>query len=55
VVFTVFYEHKASGQSGKAKFHAEIRWSHGKFKQAPEAKLYKDFQRWDVPFIETIW
>lgn len=35
-------------------FHAEIRWSHGKFCGAPEAKLYKDFRYEDIPFFDTI-
>ena len=55
VAFTVLYENKSTRQSGEAKFHAEVRWSHGKFKQAPEAKLYKDSRNWDVPFIKSIW
>jgi site-specific DNA-methyltransferase (adenine-specific) len=38
----------------KARFHVEIRWSHGKFRSAPEAKLYKDFKWGEVPFVEAI-
>jgi modification methylase len=55
VAFTVLYESRSAKQSGTAKFHAEVRWSHGKFKQAPEAKLYKDSRNWDVPFIKSVW
>lgn len=29
-------------------FHAEIRWSHGRFCGNPEAKLYRDFNDWSV-------
>ncbi len=36
------------------KFHAEIRWSHGKFSGSPEAKLYKDFAWKEVPFFKKI-
>jgi len=35
-------------------FHAEVRWSHGKFRGKPEAKLYKDFVWNDVPFFNKI-
>lgn len=35
-------------------FHAEIRWSHGKFCGSPEAKLYKDFSWNTVPFFQVI-
>lgn len=35
-------------------FHAEIRWSHGKFGGNPEAKLYRDFAWRDVPGFRQI-
>ena len=46
--------------SGRARtgttlpFHAEIRWSHGKFGGNPEAKLYRDFAWRDVPGFQQI-
>ncbi|MEZ4860171.1 MAG: serine/threonine-protein kinase [Caldilineaceae bacterium] len=48
------------GEKGKRNdfplpFHAEIRWSHGKFEGNPEAKLYKDFAWTDVPFLPQIY
>lgn len=35
-------------------YHAEIRWSHGKFCGNPEGKLYKDFKWLDKPVIKNI-
>lgn len=35
-------------------YHAEIRWSHGKFCGNPEGKLYKDFMWSDVPFFKKV-
>lgn len=35
-------------------YHAEIRWSHGKFCGNPEGKLYKDFKWSDVPFFKKV-
>lgn len=35
-------------------YHAEIRWSHGKFCGNPEGKLYKDFNWLDTPFFKNI-
>lgn len=36
-------------------FHAEIRWSHGKFCGNPEAKLYKEFKWLEVPFFDVVY
>jgi len=35
-------------------YHAEIRWSHGKFCGNPEGKLYKDFAWKDLPFVKDL-
>lgn len=35
-------------------YHAEIRWSHGKFCGNPEGKLYKNFKWSDVPFFKKV-
>lgn len=54
VQIVVQYKRKKEITIYLAPFHIEIRWSHGKFAQAPEAKLYKDFNWADIPFVETI-
>jgi site-specific DNA-methyltransferase (adenine-specific) len=54
VKIIVQYKNKKETTVYEASFHVEIRWSHGKFVQAPEAKLYKDFKWVDVPFVESI-
>lgn len=36
------------------RFHVEIRWSHGKFRHAPEAKVYKDFKWNEVKFFKSL-
>jgi hypothetical protein len=33
-------------------YHAEIRWSHGRFSGSPESKLYKEFAWRDLPFLQ---
>lgn len=35
-------------------FRIEIRWSHGKFRHSPEAKVYKDFKWREVEFFTTL-
>lgn len=54
VQLVVQYKRKKDPQIFSASFHIEIRWSHGKFVQAPEAKLYKDFKWANIPFVESI-
>jgi hypothetical protein len=51
VNFTLHFRHQDKAFS--LPFHAEIRWSHGKFCGNPEAKLYKDFKWTDVPFFKV--
>jgi tRNA A-37 threonylcarbamoyl transferase component Bud32 len=55
VRFTVFYKNRKSKKMHTAEFHAQIRWSHGKFQSNPEAKLYKNFAWEDVFFFESIY
>jgi DNA modification methylase len=55
VNIAVEYQHKERKESLSARFHVEIRWSHGKFAQAPEAKLYKDFRWRDIEFLKPVW
>ena len=50
----VSYKQKSDKEIHIAKFHVEIRWSHGKFCGNPEAKLYKEFAWRDIPFVESI-
>jgi len=50
-----FVSKSSSGTTGSAQFHVEIRWSHGKFRQNPEAKLYKDFRWQDILFLSSLW
>jgi hypothetical protein len=54
VQLIVQYKRKKDTQILSAPFHIEIRWSHGKFMQSPEAKLYKDFKWANIPFVESI-
>ena len=54
VDIVVCYKQKKANDIHKAKFHIEIRWSHGKFCGKPEAKLYKDFKWRDIAFVESI-
>jgi sigma54-dependent transcription regulator len=55
VNITVTYESKVSKMPKTARFHVEIRWSHGKFSQTPEAKLYKDFRWTSIEFLPAMW
>ena len=50
----VSYKNKKKKSVSTAKFHIEIRWSHGKFCGSPEAKLYKDFAWNDIGFLQSI-
>lgn len=54
VSFEVTIRNRTTKQDFNFPFHAEIRWSHGKFCGSPEAKLYKDFSWSTVPFFQKI-
>jgi hypothetical protein len=54
VYFNLECENKETHETESYKFHAEIRWSHGKFCGNPESKLYKDFCWQDVTFFANI-
>jgi hypothetical protein len=43
------YEDRASSTRNVVRGHVEIRWSHGRFGQPPEAKVYLDTPHEDVP------
>jgi len=48
VHFSLAVAERAGGGSLTYPFHAEVRWSHGKFCGSPEGKLYKSFPWADV-------
>jgi hypothetical protein len=54
VDIAIDFASKASDVTGSAQFHVEIRWSHGKFRQNPEAKLYKNFRWQDIVFLSRL-
>lgn len=43
------YTERQSGREAAISGHIEVRWSHGKFAQAPEAKVYLDTPHHAVP------
>jgi hypothetical protein len=49
VGWTVAYDVNETGESRIVRGHVEIRWSHGRFGQPPEAKVYLDSRHEDVP------
>ncbi|MHB8681891.1 MAG: hypothetical protein ACYDA2_07335 [Acidimicrobiales bacterium] len=42
VDWTITYRRRDDGRSRTVEGHVEVRWSHGKFAQPPEAKVYLD-------------
>ena len=53
VNFSIDIQNKKHLKSYNVIFHAEIRWSHGKFSSV-EGKLYKEFNWVDLPFFTQI-
>jgi len=51
VHFSIIYKNRKSKKAYTASFHAQIRWSHGKFQSNPEAKLYKNFAWEELIFL----
>ncbi len=49
VGWSVRYEMHDTGEERLVRGHVEIRWSHGRFGQPPEAKVYLDSRHVDVP------
>ena len=47
VAWSVVYD--GDGAERTVRGHVEIRWSHGRFAQAPEAKVYLDTPHDQVP------
>jgi hypothetical protein len=48
------YEHRRAGQKRRVQGHVEVRWSHGRFAQPPEAKIYLDTPARDLPGYFTL-
>lgn len=55
VLFSVRFKNRENKASFDVSFHAQIRWSHGKFQSNPEAKLYKNFTWEELSFFESIY
>ncbi len=49
VGWTLTYEIRRTGEERRVEGHVELRWSHGRFGQPPEAKVYLDSPHRDVP------
>jgi hypothetical protein len=49
VSWEAVYEVRRTSEEHVVKGHVEIRWSHGRFGQPPEAKVYLDSAHEDVP------
>ena len=47
-------EERATGFVHRVAGHVEIRWSHGRFDGAPEAKVYLDVTHGSVPGYEAL-
>lgn len=43
------YDERATGERRTVEGHVEVRWSHGRFAQPPEAKVYLDTPHHEVP------
>ena len=55
VGWSVAYEQHGSTEERFVRGHVEIRWSHGRFAQPPEAKVYLDSRHEDVPGYHCVW
>ena len=49
VDWTATYRSRHDGRRGSVTGHVEIRWSHGRFAQPPEAKVYLDTPMAELP------
>ncbi len=54
VGFRLEFNSKSGHLRHVANFHTELRWSHGRFCGVPEAKLYKDFHYYELPFFQRL-
>jgi len=49
VAWTARFRSQETGRDSEVRGHVEVRWSHGRFAQVPEAKVYLDTPHHDVP------
>jgi hypothetical protein len=49
VDWSVSYRDRATARPGVVEGHVEVRWSHGRFAQPPEAKIYLDTPTDEIP------
>ena len=49
VDWSVSYWDRATARQGVVEGHVEVRWSHGRFAQPPEAKIYLDTATDEIP------
>ncbi len=54
VDFKISCRRKVDKMIHEAPYHAEIRWSHGRFSGAVESKLYKEFAWRELPFFPDL-
>lgn len=54
VRWTAVYEVRETAEERTVHGHVEIRWSHGRFGQPPEAKVYLDSAHQDVPGYHSL-
>jgi hypothetical protein len=54
VDWTGTFRHRRSVRTGTLSGHVEIRWSHGRFAQPPEAKVYLDTPMADLPGYHSL-
>ncbi len=49
VDWSVLYRERATGRRRAVEGHVEVRWSHGRFAQPPEAKIYLETPTDEIP------
>jgi hypothetical protein len=49
VDWSMAYRERATGRERVVEGHVEVRWSHGRFAQPPEAKIYLDTPTDEIP------
>ncbi len=54
VDWSASYRRRADGTAGSVDGHVEVRWSHGRFAQPPEAKVYLDTPMSQLPGYEPL-
>ena len=54
VDFELIFSNRSNQDNFAARFHTELRWSHGRFCGSPEAKLYKEFYWRDLPIFRRL-